>query len=82
MNMPNMMPNMKKVSLKVVLEKYLAVVNGKAAQKEFIDLFVWGEPIHPGDGGDIGLAKDWCRRWLSRGIKLPCGDKLPYKIEK
>jgi hypothetical protein len=71
-----------KVSLKVVLEKYMAVVNGQASQKEFVNLFVWGEPIHPDDGGDIGLAKDWINRMISKGIKLPCGDKLPYKIEK
>ena len=70
------------VSLAVKLGKYMEVVNGQAEKKEFVNLFVWGEGHHPDDGGDIGLAKDWINRMIAKGIKLPCGDKLPYKIEK
>jgi hypothetical protein len=68
-------------SLKAKVMKYMDVVNGKCERKEFIDLFVWGEAIHPDDGGDIGLALDWINRMAAKGVNLPCGNKLPSKRE-
>ena len=60
------------MNLQIKVEKYMDVVNGKMARKDWIESCF---------AGDMYEAVMFVKRLFEKGVKLPCGDVLPYPKE-